>query len=274
MTRLAFHAARLSFGALLLAAAVPAKAESKLQARYAISVAGIAIGTLDWSVDVGHAGYSSTASGRASGILGALVSGEGAVSVRGAIKDGRPAPESFTASVIHDNDKSDVKMVLAAGDVKDVTAETQKPAADRVPLTPAHRHGVIDPASAMLIPMPAAFETAGKDTCRRTLPIFDGRRRYDLKLSFRRMDQVKAQKGYAGAVVVCVVAFFQPQAGHRASSKLVRYLSGGRDIEIWFAPVRDAHLMAPFRASVASMVGNLVVEATEFDVRTETAAVR
>jgi hypothetical protein len=264
---------RFSLAALLLAiaATVPAQAEGKLEARYAVSVAGIKIGKLDWTVNIDRDSYTSAASGKASGVMSALVSGEGAVATRGSIRDGRPVPESFTSSIVHDGDKSDTKMVLDGGDVKDVTAETEKPAPDRVPLSAASRHGIVDPVTALLIPMAGAYDVATKDACQRTLPIFDGRRRYDLTLSFKRMDHVKAEKGYAGPVAVCAVAY-KPQAGHRASSKLVKYLAGGRDIELWLAPVPGARLVVPFRASVASMVGNLVIEAVQFDVATHTAA--
>ena len=72
-------------------------------------------------------------------------------------------------------------------------------------------------------------------------------------------------------MAVCSVAF-KPQAGHHAFSKLVKYLTAGHDIEMWFAPVSGARVLAPIRASVASMFGNLVIEAKQFDVATQTAA--
>ena len=37
--------------------------------------------------------------------------------------------------------------------------------------------------------------------------------RYDLQLAFKRMDKVKAEKGYQGPVVVCAV-YFTPIAGY------------------------------------------------------------
>ena len=147
-------------------------------------------------------------------------------------------------------------MVLDNGAAKELAAETGAPAPDRVPLTPAHRQGVIDPISALLVPINGAYDVLAADVCQRTLPVFDGRRRYDLKLTFKRMDSVKAESGYAGPAVVCGIAF-QPHAGHRASSTLVKYLSEGRDIELWLAPVSGTRVLAPFRASVASMLGNL-----------------
>jgi hypothetical protein len=258
--------------AVALATASPAHAEGKLEARYAITAAGINVGQVDWTVDIGSRSYKSSASGRASGILSALLNGEGAISASGAIRDGQLAPEIYRASVTRDNDKSETRMVFDGGDVKSVEPAAEKfEAPDRLPIKAVHRQGVVDPASAMLIAVPGASTAITRDACQRTLPIFDGRRRYDITLAFKRTDRVKAARGYAGPVAVCSVAF-KPQAGHRASSKVVTYLAGGHEIELWLAPLTDARLFAPFRASIASMFGSLVVEATQFDVMTRTAA--
>src|SRR5262249_377827 len=83
---------------------------------------------------------------------------------------------------------------------------------------------------------------------------------------FKRMDRVKADKGYAGQAVVCAVTF-QPIAGHRVSSPTIKFLGNGREIEMAFAPVAGAPLLAPFRISITNMLGNIVVQANLFDVQ-------
>ena len=88
---------------------------------------------------------------------------------------------------------------------------------------------------------------------------------YDLKLAFKRMDKVTAEKGYAGPVVVCSVSY-EPIAGHRASTPLVKYLSDGREMEIALAPIAGTRLLAPFRMLVVSALANLVIEANQFEV--------
>src|SRR5262245_63163008 len=104
-----------------------------------------------------------------------------------------------------------------------------------------------------------------QEACLRTLPIFDGHQLYDFKLAFKRMDKVTAEKGYAGPVVVCSVSY-EPIAGHRASTPLVKYLSEGREIEMALAPVAGTRLLAPFRMLVVSALANLVIEANQFEV--------
>jgi hypothetical protein len=53
-------------------------------------------------------------------------------------------------------------------------------------------------------------------------------------------------------------------AGHRTGSLLVKYLAEGREIELWLAPIPGTRVLAPFRLSVASLVGNMVVQADAF----------
>ena len=78
------------------------------------------------------------------------------------------------------------------------------------------------------------------------------------------MDQVKTATGYQGPVVVCAAAF-RPIAGHRADSALVKYLSGGRDLELWLAPIVGTNVLGPYRLSVANLIGNLVIEAVRYE---------
>ena len=253
----------LGAAVVLLASGGAAQADGRLDARYRMSVAGIAIGNSEINVIVGDAAYTASASGRASGLLRMLVTGEGTVSARGAIVDGRLVPAHFISSTAGDDETAKVAMELDGGDVTELTAETSDLGAGRIPVTAEHRKGVIDPLSALLIPVAGSADMIAAPACGRTLPIFDGRRRYDLALTFKRIASVKADKGYAGPALVCAVAF-RAIAGHRPASALVKYLAGGRDIELTLAPIAGTRLLAPFRLMIANMLGNIVIEASAF----------
>ena len=255
------------FALLYTAAPETAEAQVKLEAGYTISVARIPIGTAAATVEFGDAKYAMSMSGRASGVLRVLASGDGSLATNGAITDGRPQPTAFTARTTTDDDTLDVKLVMDSGNVTELSASAPQPSSDRVELTEQHRRGIVDPLTALLIPAAGGDDGLSEAACQRTLSVFDGRRRFDLKLAYKRMDKVKAEKGYAGPVVVCAVTF-QPVAGHRSSSTMVKYLSGGREIEMALAPIAGTRLLAPFRMSIASMLGNLVVQARRFEVLT------
>ena len=247
-----------------------ARADSRLTVHYGVSVAGLSVGMTNLDAVIGAAAYTSAANGRASGLLRALVTGEGTLSARGAVVEGRLAPASFSARTAGDDETSSVTMTIENGDAKEVTAQTSAPDAERVALTTDHRKGIVDPLSALLIGVGGNGEVVAGEACQRTLPIFDGRRRFDLTLSFKRFDRVKAARGYAGPVVVCGVAF-KARAGHRVGSALVTYLDG-RAIELTLAPIAGTRLLAPFRLSIVNMLGDIVIEATAFETSTTPAA--
>jgi Protein of unknown function (DUF3108) len=251
--------------ALLMAALNDhAHAEGNLDASYTISFARIPVGEITATAVFGQSEYAISARARAGGVMKVLsVDGNGSFTARGTIKDGHPVPTNFTSNTVSSNETSDVTMVLDEGSVRELAA-TPPPSQDRVPVTATNRRGVVDPLTAVLFSAAAAGETLSKDACRRTLPIFDGNQRYDLKLAFKRMDKVTAEKGYAGPVVVCSISY-EPIAGHRASIPLVKYLSEGREMEMAFAPITGTRLLAPFRLSVVSMLANVVIEANRFE---------
>ena len=58
----------------------------------------------------------------------------------------------------------------------------------------ADRRGVIDPLSALRIANGVPGTLSSK-SCHQALPIFDGQRRYNLVLTYRRMDKVKLDRG-------------------------------------------------------------------------------
>ena len=240
-----------------------AHAEGNLDASYTISFARVPVGDITATVVVDDSEYAISARARAGGVMKVLsVDGEGSFTTRGTIKDGHPVPTNFTSKIVSNTGNSDVTMVLDEGSVKELAA-TPPPSQDRVSVTAANRRSIVDPLTAVLFSTAAAGGTLSQDACRRALPIFDGHQRYDLKLAFKRMDKVTAEKGYAGPVAVCSVSY-EPIAGH-ASIPLVKYLSEGREMEMALAPIAGTRLLAPFRVSVLSMLANIVIEASRFE---------
>jgi hypothetical protein len=65
-------------------------------------------------------------------------------------------------------------------------------------------------------------------------------------------------------VLVCAIKFI-PMSGHRASSQLIKFLSEGRDIEVWLVPVPGTRILAPVRLAIASFLGNMVLQASQFE---------
>jgi hypothetical protein len=195
-TILAIHSA---LPLMTVALADHARAEGNLDANYTISFARIRVGEITATVVIGPNEYAISARGRAGGIMKILVDGEGSFTTRGTIKDGHPVPTTFASKLASNAHTSDVTMALQEGDVRELAAAAPPPSSDLVPVTDANRRSIVDPLTAMLFSAAATDDGLSQGACRHTLPIFDGQQRYDLKLAFKRLDKVAAEKGYAGA---------------------------------------------------------------------------
>jgi Protein of unknown function (DUF3108) len=247
----------------LAACAPPARAQGKFQAQYAVSLAGVTIGTGSWMAEIGEDTYTTEAKGRVAGILRVFGDARGSAAAQGIIKDGRLAPTSYAGHLISDEGDEGVRMSFNDGVVTELAAEPP-PAKDpdSVPVTEADRHGVIDPISAGLIPVIGTGDVVSAAACERTLPVFDGRQRFDVALVFKRMDKVSPEKGYQGPAVVCAVRY-EPRAGYRPNRVAVKFLIATHDVEMWLVPIAGTRLLVPARISIPTLVGTAVVAAGE-----------
>jgi hypothetical protein len=241
-----------------------AGAQGKLEARYVASLAGIPIGKGQWVIDVADDQYTATASGKTTGLMQVFAGGLGSAAGRGNVNGGKPVSSSYAATIASDKKTDEVRMAVSSGTVKEYSAEPTWPQTpDRVPVTEAHRRGIIDPMSATLMAVAGNGDPVKPEACQRTLSVFDGRGRFDLILSFKRMDHVRSVKGYEGPVVVCAVRY-HPISGHRPDRAAVKYLVEQRDIEMALAPVAGTRVLVPYRVFVPTALGPAVLEAVDF----------
>jgi hypothetical protein len=241
-----------------------ASAQGKLDAHYVATLAGVPIGKGGWVIEIGEDQFTAAASGMTTGLLRVFATGDGNSVARGVVRGDNLTPTLFVSTINNDKRVEELKIVMGAGNVKDLVVEpptTYHP--DRVPLTDAHRRGVVDPMSATLIRVPGSGDPVAPEACRRTLAIFDGRMRFDLQLSFNRIEKVQAQKGYQGPVVVCGVRFV-PVAGHVPERPAIRYLAAQHDMEMWLAPIAGTRIVVPYKFSLPTPLGRGVLEATQF----------
>jgi hypothetical protein len=257
---------------IMLAVAVPcaASAQGKLEARYEVTLAGLPIGTGSWVVDIGDNRYLAAASGATTGLMKVFTGGQGTSAARGTLNGNGVPLTSIYAATISTRSKSDeVRLTINHGDVKDTRLDPPRDKdPERLPITPAHEHGILDPMTASLLRAPPAGDIMAPETCQRTLAIFDGRLRYDLKLGYKRIEQVKADKGYAGPALVCSV-YFTPIAGYIPSRYAIKYIAKLKDMEVWFAPIAGTRVLVPFRAEGPSPIGPVVLKATQFVSKAE-----
>jgi hypothetical protein len=258
-----FCAGLLGLG-VVLALAVPASAEGRLEAHYTARLGGLPIAKGTWVVDISEARFTAAASGVTTGLIHLITNGEGTSAVHGTVAGGQPVATSYAATIKTSRKTDAVQMLVSNGNAKEVKLDPPPdPDPERVPVTEAQRQNILDPMTASLFRVPGTGSLLVPSACQRSLSVFDGRLRYDLTMAFKRMEDVHAEKGYSGPVVVCSVDF-KPVGGFVPSRYAIRYLSDERDIEVWLAPIAGTRLLAPFRFQLPTPLGLGVVEATQF----------
>jgi hypothetical protein len=266
MTRL-FHLCAATLLVSLACGTVPALAQGKLDAQYTASLAGVPVGKGGWVIEIGDDQYLSATSGVTTGLLRVFASGEGSGIARGYVSNGTLVPSAYAATITADKKTEEMRMSIVGGVVKDlIVTPALPPNPDRIPVTEQHYRGVTDPMTASLVRVPGAADPLSPEACNnKTTSIFDGRMRYDLTVSFKRMEEVKAEKGYAGPAVVCAV-YFNPVAGYIPGRAAIKYLTKLRDMEATMVPIAGTRVMVPFRVAVPTPLGTAALQATQFIV--------
>ena len=254
----------ISAALLGLLAAGSAQAET-LRARYAVRLIGLSLGTAGVNATFDPSQYKIEANAKLSGIASLVSNSRGVAVSSGSLQPGKPAPSTYATTSSNSTMTRTVRMALTAGTVRAV--EISPPIEEgpgRVPVSDAHRHGIIDPLSALVMPVPGGEKLVSPAACNRSIPVYDGYTRFDVNLTYVGTRNVSAT-GYSGPVVVCS-ARYVPVSGHRPDRQVTKFMADNKDMEVWLAPLEASHVLVPFRISVATMVGTTIIEAQEFSI--------
>ena len=245
--------------ALIYLVSDPAFADGKITIAYSISYLGATVGSADWQLSLVADRYDIEASAQIKGLMSVLVDGEGSGHASGIVAKDRAIPGRFEAHVVTSDETDTIQMALQNGAIRQLVALPPfPPTPKRVPLTAALLQGVIDPLSASIIP----DDTVGggvSDQCSRVLPVFDGRRRYDVGLSFKESREVSIPGDAAEPILVCKLVL-TPLAGQQVKSSILHYLVKGQEIEVSLKPIAQAHILVPVGAAIPMLVGTLHVD--------------
>lgn len=237
-------------------------AGADLYLKYKLYALGLPVGSGVLLVDVNDNDYSLSAKGQTAA-FGRLVSdGKGSADVRGGVRDLSFQPETYSLDIKSEDDSGTVAMTMRSGNVKDVEViPPQDRMKERIKVSAGHLKNVLDPLSAAIMPAPNGLE---KDSCNRTLRIYDGKERYDAHLSYKSTRTTKtADRRFKGKVLVCRVRY-EPVSGHRPKRKAIQELAANKSMEVWLAPVGNKPYLVPLRAAISLPFGSLVVEAEKY----------
>ncbi len=234
-----------------------------VRAVYKITFAGIDIGTFNFRSRLDNRGYNADATAKLSALLGAF-QWSGNTRSSGALAGLEPKPSVYNYDFKSNSKTGSVSLGFKGERIASLDVVPAKPPhPEAVPLQEQHLKGVLDPLSAVI----ALTRTGTANPCDRKLPIFDGKQRFDLALSYRgqrRIDE-KRPSGQPGVSFVCAVRY-QPIAGHRPDNDETRKFAANGSIEIAMRPVPSANLMVPHHVLIPSAWGQAELRLQRVDI--------
>jgi hypothetical protein len=231
-------------------------AAETIRAGYGVSIRGFPVGSASLTAEIAGGRYSIAFSGGVRGLARLFSDAKTTAKVNGRIGTDRLEAETYSHLWTEDGETERVAMRFVKRGVAWIEAPGRKHPERYVPLTPATNADALDLLSAFLWPV-AAFEPK---LCDRTMPLIDGRRRFDIALSFSRQESftVGAETGNA---IVCSFRY-RPVAGQRIGAKNDASITDSDDAEVWMAPAGE-ELVVPVRLQFRTRAGRIVLKATD-----------
>lgn len=251
-------------GALAVAVSGAAARAENMRASYRVSLVGLPIGVAVANSSVESSHYKVDLNVRLTGVAALVSSLKMALASSGDYQDGGIFPNAYATTASNSRETRTLRMALRDGNVRAVQYAPQweeDKGPETVPLTPDHKHDILDPLSAFIMPVPAGASPVGPAACNRRVRVFDGYTRFDVTLEFVGVREVTTA-GYEGPVTVCSARYI-PIAGHKVNARMTRFMADNKDMEVWLAPVPNAHVVVPYRVSLMTLAGTAVIEAAE-----------
>ncbi len=265
-----FKSSAIAFSMVLGAASTnfAQAGEARLQAKYTIKYLGLSVGKMKNSLRVNDTKYSLVGTIQTNAVVAIVANTKAQYSVSGSFRDGLPVPNAQKINYRQKKKSGFIKIGFSNGSVISQTAKPKvKYKKGAVQLQDKHLKNVIDPISALMFPVAAGEVGNGRSICNRTLPIFDGKNRMDLKFSFKSK-AVRSADGFKGDVFTCAIQY-RPIAGMRMGGKSTKFMKANRELELSLARVGQSNVYALFSFKVKTRRGTASGKAYKFKATQE-----
>ncbi|MGI9404728.1 MAG: DUF3108 domain-containing protein [Hyphomicrobiaceae bacterium] len=234
-----------------------------VSASYTVRMAGVKFGSFQFSSKRKGARYAVNSNAKLRAFLGAF-KWRGSAASKGTIVNAAPWPKTYSYSARRKKKRpKSVSMGMKNRNVTKLKVTPPPNPKRRVPLQPEDKTNVLDPMSAIVA---LTAPSKGKNPCRQSVAVFDGKHRFDVRLSPKGEKRVDVQQGvgFARTARVCRVRYV-PISGHKTGKKN-SYIVDAKGIEVWMVPTVDASMYMPYRIVVPTVIGNATLEASAIRV--------
>jgi len=235
---------------------------------YDVYLGGLHIFTFDVDMTLQADRYRVAAEGGTQGMIGWLYEWQTRLAAEGLDRNGRIEPQRYDVDSNWQGNQRTVQLGFAEGGRYDLR-QTPPPEPDpdiEGALPDSLPQGIVDPLS-LALAASRALEESGR--CDQTVPVFDGRRRYDLTL--KHIDEATLPPSeysvYEGPAVRCSFSMKRISGFRKSWSSKRQPDDRSSAPTIWVATIRQDLPPMPVRYDGAIALGNIVIHLTKAQVR-------
>jgi hypothetical protein len=239
--------------------------EDGIVATYQVALAGISLGEFNLTAAFSGSAYELRAKGKFSLLAGMIYRASGSTKSTGELTKAGPKPSKFVVSYRGGKKKEQREMRFADGAVSEVSiTPRKKPNPRNVPVTGEQLVNVLDPLTAAFLSAHSDGPPGDLNVCHRTVPVFDGKQRYDILLSPKRTETLESEapSELSSLAAVCQVKFL-PIGGYRPDNPGIKFLTQTDEIEVWLVSLPPTALYVPYQIFVPTALGTGSVTLTK-----------
>jgi hypothetical protein len=231
---------------------------NKIVAVYRVNLGAFNLGNFRLTTVFRGDDYEMRGEGRFTILEGLIYEWKGVTASAGRVTSEGPEPAMYALSY-SDGARTGERLRMTFGDsgVRQVSiVPNRRPGPRTIPVTPEQLEGVLDPMSGAFLVAKSSNPNGDLKVCYQTVPVFDGRQRFNLVLTPKKAVTVKKNgpASYAGPAVICRVKFI-PIAGYQPDNPAIKLMSQSNEIEVWLIPVRRTQMYVPYRIVLPTPVG-------------------
>ena len=222
-----------------------------------LTMAGIPIGKLAMAVNVGNGYYSINGAAKAFGASRLFSNARGTAHSSGRYLENIITNNTHKLNYTTKKKRGSVNIKFGnSGVEKAIVSPVIKIKPGTVIVEPSHLKSVQDPVRTTIIAVSPSQIGNGAAICNRTLPVYDGKNRFNIKMRFKGTRKV-VTKGFKGLSYVCAVRY-EPVAGHRPFKKHIKRMKANKNIEIAMARISNSSLYGLIQFKVKTRFGTVV----------------
>lgn len=233
----------------------------RLRLDYGVSVRGVPLVSAAGILELSEDRYRLEAVAGAGWPFDGVFPWRAQAAANGAVVEGRLLPEAYRVGSFWRGNERGVRLAFGAEGVVEADYVPAESADDRTLVPDPLKRDTVDPFTAVLRMME---QVRSGQPCHGVIPVFDGRRRFDLRFEPSTGPDPMPPARVAGPVTRCRLAF-ETLAGGRNNNERSRFWqTDGRQkdrppLDLWLAPVdRDGDIL-PVQMMTESVLGSVVL---------------